>query len=875
MIVYFPSDNGATLAEVGGKGLSLIQGAQNGLPVPPGFILSVAFFSPWFAALKHDDAWKKFIVADSVALKGACEDLTRAGLQVNFSEKQKQDLDAAFLNIEWEGLCAVRSSSPEEDLEGASFAGGYETILGVTRKTLEGAIKRAFVSCLDYRVVVYKKNKHFDIHDPKIAVVIQKQIASEVAGIGFSLNPVTNNYDEAVVNANWGLGESVVAGRATPDTFVVDTAQREIIRKTLGTKETSIWLQHDGGTQERADARAHDVTLTDAQILELAALIKHVEEIYHKPMDIEWAFSSGTLYLLQARPITAYVPLSPELMTAPGAKKRLYLDLTLAVQGLDKPLSPMATSIFRKVFGYISSEVLRVDLLASIDSALPWLSDGRLYLNISNAFEVAGQKRIVSALSKLDSLSGQTLAALDEQDYRARGSGAKRIARHAALALLCAVPRIARAGFYPTRAEAAFRAACADFERDARQLYERETDINRFTERIISRLFDTVFRQAIPIIVVGRIAAFWGITKLVNNPEDDDQRALDCALPNNLTTQMGLDLYEAARVLPEDADKNTLLSRIRSGTMPEEFTRAWETFLQRYGHRGPGELDIAAPRYRDNPQLLVELMVSLRHTKGETPHEKFNRGRKAREEASKRLEEKLKRRSACAAWTFRSLYEVGIQLAGFRETPKFYLIYAVDLIRQKILKEAQNMCRAGRLDTPEHVFDLSLEELTRAISDPRLDLRALSRRNRVFINKLARAPRLPTIIDSRGVIPRPPKPLVKEGEVAGAPISVGVVRGAIKILHSPDEKPLQKGEILVARATDPGWTPLFVNAGGLILEVGGILQHGALVAREYGLPCVAGVESATTLWRDGDLVELDGGAGTIRLIKGPVMETPA
>ena len=184
-------------------------------------------------------------------------------------------------------------------------------MLGVTRSTLRQALAKAFASCLDYRVVVYKRENGLAIGDPKIAVIVQEQIASEIAGVGFSLNPVTNNYDEAVVNANWGLGETVVSGTATPDTYLVDKIRFKVQSKTLGKKETSIWLMPDGGTEEKPDTRHDSFALSDTQILELARLIAHVERLYEKPIDIEWAYAKGRLFLLQARPITAYVPLPP------------------------------------------------------------------------------------------------------------------------------------------------------------------------------------------------------------------------------------------------------------------------------------------------------------------------------------------------------------------------------------------------------------------------------------------------------------------------------------------------------------------------------------------------------------------------------------
>jgi pyruvate,water dikinase len=196
-----------------------------------------------------------------------------------------------------------------------------------------------------------------------------------------------------------------------------------------------------------------------------------------------------------------------------------------------------------------------------------------------------------------------------------------------------------------------------------------------------------------------------------------------------------------------------------------------------------------------------------------------------------------------------------------------------DMLRKRVLAAAQSLVDAGRLDNLEQVFDLKLDELDRGMIDPSVDLRALAEKNTRFLKKLRHIREFPRIIDSRGKILRPPKRKAREGELAGEPISIGTVQGKVKVLHRPDEKPVLPGEILVARATDPGWTPLFINAGGVILEVGGMLQHGALVAREYGKPCVAGIENATSILTDGQMVEMDGANGIIRMLDKEQLST--
>ena len=316
LTILFPGTEQTTLAEVGGKGYSLIRMVEEGLPVPPGAVLTTEFFAPWFDEIQASATWTALADAtpDKWAtlcneLKGFCPALPLTATQRQALEDLRKNLAALGDDV----LFAVRSSSPEEDLVSASFAGCYETRLGVRPANLEDAVRHSFASSLDERVLVYKKEHGFDVLSPRIAVVVQQQIDSEVAGVGFSLNPLTNDYDEAVIDANWGLGESVVAGLVSPDHFIVNKVDRQVMEKKLGAKQISIWLGPDGGTIERQGHRSAEFTLSDIQLGELTEVMCRIEALYEKPMDIEWAYAGEQLYVLQARPITTYVPLPPEM----------------------------------------------------------------------------------------------------------------------------------------------------------------------------------------------------------------------------------------------------------------------------------------------------------------------------------------------------------------------------------------------------------------------------------------------------------------------------------------------------------------------------------------------------------------------------------
>jgi phosphoenolpyruvate synthase/pyruvate phosphate dikinase len=863
-IFAFPGTLSAPLTEVGGKGLSLMQGSQAGLPVPPGFILSVSFFLPWFQELQATKAWSEFIRPNQYDLEKSCHALKQHAFTLSLTKHQEQELAEALQKYPKDIVFAVRSSSPEEDLEGASFAGGYETVLGVTTTTIEQAIKQAFASCLDYRVTVYKHEHGFALTDPKIAIIVQEQIPSEIAGVGFSLNPVTNNYDEAVFTANWGLGETVVQGIATPDTYTVDKLLLHITHKQLGTKETSMWLLPDGGTTEERDTRHQQLTLSDDQVRELTTLLKNVENLYQKPIDMEWAFANDKLYLLQARPITGYVPLSPDMVTNPGKRKRLYLDLTISVQGITHPVSIMATSFFTDLLKIVGHTFFNRDVSRNINTTPAVVNHGRIFINLSVLLRLLGRKRVLSFVHLFDPLAEKALSAIELNEYTAKVRKSTLVPWKLSLRLPTLAIRILKARQNPMRMHTKTQKELQQFVTEVKFLAQQSIPTRTLADKLIQALINHVFLKTVPLFITA-ISVHSELKQLAGQENKEVFDQLDKALPNNITTEMGLALFRVSQALPPNLTQEQLVAGLHTNSLPEPFLLAWKEFLQRYGFRGPEEIDLAAPRYQENPTLLLAIVLTLQQAQ-ENTQEQFENNQRKRKQAYETLYQKLFSHHPRQAQHFAKLYQIYETFAGYREAHKYYVALAVDLLRQRILQEAKLLYEAKRLDSVNQIFDLTLEQLDTGRKDTSLDLKALAKNNRLFLDRLAKIPSLPTLIDSRGLIIKPPAQTAKKGESIGLPVSPGLAQGKVKILHTPSEKPFFKGEILVARATDPGWTPLFVNASAVILEVGGMLQHGALVAREYGLPCVTGVENATTLWQDGTLVEVDGSQGIIRMI---------
>jgi pyruvate,water dikinase len=346
---------------------------------------------------------------------------------------------------------------------------------------------------------------------------------------------------------------------------------------------------------------------------------------------------------------------------------------------------------------------------------------------------------------------------------------------------------------------------------------------------------------------------------------------LGISLPGNKTAEMGELMYELARS-PEITRHDIaaeFLDALERGALSPEFARRWDHFMAEFGMRCPGEIDPATPRPKEQPALFFDQLknMSVSAPGREGARSFFEDARARREAAYQALHHSALQGGKRRARALEKYYKIWVTLGGYRETPKHYVIKVIDLFRGQALAMGRSFVAAGRLDRPEQIFDLTIADIDRGEHDAALDLRALAQERSLLINRIRRSHLVARVIDSRGKIYYPPRSGTADGALSGVPIAPGVARGRVKVLHFATEKQLLPGEILVARVTDPGWTPLFINAAGIILEIGGALQHGAVVAREYGIPCVSGLDDATSLLKDGQWVEVDGSNGVVRMLE--------
>lgn len=873
----------AAATVIGAKAHSLQQLTAFGLRVPPALVIPSGFFQPWFAQIQRLPCWTDWIGSQPERWPALCATIKSAALNLPLSGAQRLVLGELSERLAAHGpnqRFAVRSSAPDEDTSGASFAGLYETELGVVAAGVEDAIRRCFAACLDYRVFAYKAAQGMDTNRLSLALIVQMQIDSDVAGVGFSINPMTNDFDESAIDANWGLGESVVSGMVSPDHFVVDKLSGGIIARKLGAKQTSVVLAPMSGTTTAMHTRRIEYCLTDAQLHELNAAICQIETLYGYPVDIEWAYANGELFILQARPITSYVPLPVEMLTAPQAKRVLYMDIALSKgMTINAPISPIGLDwLGGDMAGMLKHCVGNVTPDLTSPDGLLYLGGGRMYMNLSNLLWFASPAQLAKGSVATDQLMADVLSGIDVARYRAAHRPAwvwpaLRIVPRALWRLRRALWRALRSVLAPHSTYRLYRRDQQKFEAAYCALSDDSLPLDQFQRRYGTPAIAHIIDADMPALGIGVMAVSMmrSLARKSNAEELALAEQLSRGISGNLVVDMGIRMFQMAKMIEPDAfnDLNDLHARVGQRTLPRDFLEAWDRFMVAYGCRGPGEMDLANSRYADDPMMVLRQMSFMANSAGQfDPAQSHRTLAQQRRQAYLALLQRF-------GWLRRALLRRANTLVelfgGTRDTPKQHNLMYQHAARKRLLHEGSKLVAKDRLDRPDQVFDLTLTDLLAADSVPAPDLRELGRQRTRFGEQLTTHVRtFPSVIDSRGRIQRAPRRTDRPGEISGIAVSPGVVSGRVKLMHNAHEKRIEKGEILVAFTTDPGWTPLFVNAAAVVLEIGGVLQHGAVVAREYGKPCVAGIADVLNRFSEGQLVEVDGTSGVVRLIPPPL-----
>ena len=895
-IIFLNSKKIPEISEVGGKGYSLIKLSSFNLNVPNGIVLTVDFFKDWINEIKNTSLYKEFLeLLKNEDTSNNCSIFLNKIKEwclknLIIQKTQKEDIQNSLKNIfprEYrEILYAVRSSSPEEDLLGASFAGNYETYLGIKYDYIEKYILKSFISCLNFRVFLYKLEKGFNVSEIKIAIVIMKQINCDVSGVGFSINPINNDYDEAVITSNYGLGESVVGGIITPDEYIVDKISKNIISQKLGTKEKIVKLNESKNETtifEQSEEKRRESSLTKELISQITEKIINIENKYKIPIDIEFGVENNILYILQARPITTYNKIPNELLTKPNEKRQLYFDATLGIQGLEKPISTLGASFFKIFAKNIGLKILGSYNFADIKKSIVDAFGGKMFMNLSNLLSKISNESVINFFSNINPIVSEILAKNGEK-YKNDEVCYEIDVSKIGMAWRLPIKRIIFCNYFAESTKDNFDYYLNEFMNTNDKYIERNLNSDIPVLDILEKIIDEItnhFRDyIIPVMFLGMVKGYNEIRKLFseyikNDPElNRDFISLTKSLPF-VTILMGLDLYKLTKCLDKNEFTNKTQEEFYLDYLNKKFSKDFyldfELFMKKYGFRGEGELDIKNQRYSENPKIIINQIYSslLMNDENNNPKKDFDDTNKKRPEIYKKLFEFSKTKGFSSE--FEQAYNNMINFFHYRESPKYYVIFIIGKMRQLILKRAKILIEKNLINDISDIFKLKIDSLNEILKNTdkytkekiEIQIKKDNELNEIFKSWK----RFPLLFDSRGrILFKEKKISKKKNELIGDTVSFGKIKGKAKVLNSVNEKIFNPGEILITKATDPGWTPLIINCSGIVLEVGGMLQHGALVSREFNKPCVVGIDNVTKIIKDGEEVEVDAIEGLVRLL---------
>ncbi len=846
------------VALAGGKGAQLGELSRiDGIFVPPGFCVTTRAFRRAFAEepslSEMLDRLSALRAEDRDATREASAEIRRAIQARGIPGEVGEEIARAVRALGDPVGLAVRSSATAEDLPAASFAGQHETYLNVIgADAVSDHVCRCWASLFTERAVAYRRHNGVDHRDVQMAVVVQEMVTAQAAGVLFTADPASSNRRVAVVEATLGLGEALVSGLLEPDVYAVRDGR--VISRVPAGKLFAVEASPSGGTRQEAveEARAAQPALTDAQAVALVELGRRLEAHFGAPQDIEWCLAGGRFAIVQSRPITTLYPIPAR----EDEERHVYVSVGHQ-QMMTDPMKALGLSLFQ------------LTALRGMHEA-----GGRLFVDVAGdlASPVAGAA-VLGALGTSDPLIGDALEAVLERGFiqpvADGGRGVPPILRAAAPL----EPDPAIVSELIARNEASL--ATLEGEIRTRSGAELVEFILADIPELKRLLSDADSSHVIRAVMS---AASWLEEHLDAWLGDRDAAGkLALSVPDNITSEMGLDLLDLADAIRphpqvvavlESAGAEELLDALADVPGGTQARDAILGYLDRYGMRCAGEIDITRPRWSEAPGTLAAAILS--NVRGFAPgaaRRRFEQGMREAAAAETGVLERLRALPGGeekAEETKRTI-DCLRAFAGYREYPKYAIVSRYFIYKQALMAEADRLVAGGVLGGREDIFHLTLQELHGLLSTRSLEAQLIAERKEAFRLQQTLTP--PRVFTSEGeVFAGSYRRELPAGALAGLAVCGGTVEGRARVVLDIADAELEGGDILVTAYTDPSWSPLFPAVDGLVTEVGGLMTHGAVIAREYGLPTVVGVEHATQLIRDGCRIRVHGGDGYVEIL---------
>ncbi|SHN63814.1 phosphoenolpyruvate synthase [Desulfitobacterium chlororespirans] len=884
--LFFNDIDQKDLPLVGGKGANLGEMTKAGFPVPDGFCVTTTSYQEFLNINNlHEYIAETIKDADLDTIKPIGSAIRERLRMAEIPQSVKEAVLQALQKSGTQHYYAIRSSATAEDLAFASFAGQQDTYLNIKgEEEVLDALRNCWASLFTDRAILYRMQNGIDQEKVYMSVVIQRMIFPEVSGIMFTADPVSGHRGLISIDAGYGLGEALVSGLVSPDIYTFNKASGQIQSKSIAEKKLAILPVPGGGTEKVAitGEKATRQVLDDTLIQDLAALGKTIEQHYGCPQDIEWCLSSGlsshgspTLSILQSRAITSLYPL-PAPLPQDNAL-HVYISLN-HIQVMTDPISPLGIDMLRLMLPFDKGARSAEEYQRVKEAA------GRVYIDISEILALKTARKVFPLFFKnVDALAAEAMAELinrpgftdrikkNEETARAFKHFFKPIVLKAIQNILFKKP------------EGAIQSVNEYIEHRVRDAEKAIEQAKPGTDRLeaIRRTADFTadFRNLLPRLMPA-IASFKALEhweeKLLGSRNYTN--VLVTGLEGNITTEMGLligDLADQVRRSPdlihefESEDYGTLFTRIHNLPGHEAFKESFHSFMIKYDMRAAGEIDMAKDRWSEHPESLVKSILAIVHSAPEGIHRQEYQltKEKALQAANELIKEVERKHGKLKTKIMRRLIRIARNYLPVREHPKYLIMKLILLCKRAFLAEAKHLAEKGLLTTEKDIFYVSFWELYQAIQDNRSLIELVENRKEEYRHfKKLGAPRLLT---SDGEEPKASyqRKDLPAGSLIGMPVSSGMIEGIARVVTDPAEASVNKGEILVAPFTDPGWTPLFINASGLVMEVGGLLTHGTVVAREYGIPAVVGIADATKKIKTGQKIRVEGNAGYVLILE--------